>query len=275
MNQQAIIPGAEQEKLLTQLAQSRTHILTYAQEGRLDPTRVYLLANSEIDLCLLLHPMPLAPDQHTLAAHAYAHRYLERLTLHDPARLVVADDAHSYTPRKILRRILDHALDHLNQLEQWLLWQQQDIMPTPTDGWATSGDTFPEDLQPLSPSELQAWLWRIDLTVGLVAQRARHLTQEQLDWIAPDSSGWSLRRMLHHLALAEVYYAVWMDEPLPDEALARYSEASSRFEQRLRKSFTQPLEEGTAFFKAGGDETTTPEEIAQLVLAEERTLLQG
>jgi len=30
--------------------------------------------------------------------------------------------------------VLDHALDHLNQIGQWLAWQRHGIAPTPTDG---------------------------------------------------------------------------------------------------------------------------------------------
>jgi len=131
----------------------------------------------EGNLTTRLHPMPLDPSEHVLAAHAYVHPYLERLTLHDPADFVLADTVHSYTPRKILHRVLDHAWDHLNQMEQWLVWQQQGIVPTPTDGWASSAETFREDLQPLSSEELQAWLWRIDLTVGLVVSRAKQLSK--------------------------------------------------------------------------------------------------
>ena len=266
--------NAEQKELLMQLAQFRANVLSLAQEGKLDLARLRQMADTEANLTTRLHPMPLDPSEHVLAAHAYVHPYLERLSLHDPARIVVADEEHSYTPRKILRRVLDHALDHLNQIEQWLAWQQQGIVPTPTDGWATSAETFREDLQTLSPEELQAWLWRIDLTIGLVASRAKQLSEEQLDWRPPDG-GWALRRALHHLALAEVFYAVWLDEALPDDPIARYSEANRRFEGQLRRVFDTPAKEGTVLFSRGGDATTTAEEVARRILGEERTLLSA
>lgn len=90
-----------------------------------------------------LAPAPPDPVHHLETAHAQARRHLARLTLHDPARevpAVMTDELFSrltdtrpapltapagvsrftYTPRKALRRVLDHALDHLNQIDQWL-----------------------------------------------------------------------------------------------------------------------------------------------------------
>ncbi|HZR42484.1 MAG TPA: DinB family protein [Ktedonobacteraceae bacterium] len=274
MNSDIITLNAEQETLLAQLAESRARVLSLVQEGKLDLTRLYQLANTEMHLSLSLHFMPIEPGEHVHAAHTYAHRYLEHLTRHDPKNIVVADETHSYTPRKILRRVLDHALDHQNQIEQWLIWQQHDIAPTPTDGWATSEETFQEDLQLLSSSELQAWLWRIDLTVGMVVQRAKQLTVAQLDWLPPDG-GWPLRRTLYHLAFAEIFYSVWLDEPLPEEAVARYREARSRFEQQLRHVFLHPAEKSMALFSPESHTAVTAEYLVQLVLAEEQTLLRS
>ncbi len=273
MNQATMLSHTEQEVMMTQLAQSRGRLLALAPEGKLDSARVSQLANTEMSLTLQLHPMPLDPSEHVRAAHAFARPYLERFPQQDPMRMVVADETHNYTPRKILRRVLDHALDHLNQIEQWLVWQQQGTVPTPTDGWATSSETFQEDLLPVSQAELQAWLWRIAVTVELVAQRARSLNADQLDWIPPDG-GWALRQALHHLATGEVYYVIWLDEALPDEPMARYREANRRFEHQLRRVFARPLEEQGVLFSTEHT-TTTAEHLAQLVLAAEQTLLNG
>ncbi|GHO77909.1 hypothetical protein KSD_56800 [Ktedonobacter sp. SOSP1-85] len=261
---------AEQETLLKQLAQSRAQVLSLAQEGKLEMTRFQELTATEAALAAKLHLWPLDPGEHLLAAHAYARPYLERLVQHDPTHLVLVDTEHSYTPRKILRRVLDHALDHLNQIDQWLAWQRQGIIPIPTDGWATSAETLPEDLQSLSTAELQAWLWRIDLVISLVAQRTQQLSMGELDWTPPDG-GWSLRQVLHHLALAEVFYAVWMDEALPEEPLARYSEANSRFTQRLCQVSTALAEEQGVLFGPSST-TVTMQQLSELILTEERIL---
>jgi alpha-glucosidase len=125
-------------------------------------------------------------------------------TLDDFDRLLA--DAH--------RRGLDHALDHLNQIDQWLAWQRDGVVPTPTDGWVGSSVTLPGDLLPLSSSDLDAWLWRVDQAARLVRQRASELTEAELDWQPPDG-GWPLRRVLHHLARSERLYAASIDEALP------------------------------------------------------------
>lgn len=70
----------------------------------------------------------------------------------------------------------------------------------------------------------QTFPWRIDVTIAIMAQRVAALSAEQLDWSPPDN-GWTLRQMMCYLAQAEIYYAIWLDEVLPDEALARYLEA--------------------------------------------------
>ena len=112
----------------------------------------------------------------------------------DPARRTHVDytvvESYTYTPRKPLRRVLDHTLDHLNQIEQWQRWRQDGVVPTPTDGWVGSTVTLPEDRLPLTPSDLEAWLWRIDLAMGLMVQRTARLAEEELDWQPPDG-GWA------------------------------------------------------------------------------------
>src|SRR5215813_2928705 len=68
----------------------------------------------------------------------------DRLTAEPPAPLRRSAGVHryTYTPRKVLRRVLDHFLDHLNQIDQWLAWRRDGIVPTPTDGWVPSTVTL-------------------------------------------------------------------------------------------------------------------------------------
>jgi hypothetical protein len=204
-----------------------------------------------------LTPAPRDPVRHLEEAYARARRHLARLTVHDPSREVPAfmtaelfsrlTDAHptpltasagaghyTYTPRKTLRRVLDHALDHLNQIDQWLAWQRHGIVPTPTDGWVPSTVTLPDDRLPLTQPDLDAWLWRVDQAARLVQQRAATLTEAELDWRPPDA-GWPLRRVLHHLARWQWLYAGSLDEPLQgDDAPARYEHACRRFDEAVR-----------------------------------------
>jgi hypothetical protein len=144
-------------------------------------------------------------------------------------------ESYTYTPRKPLRRVLDHALDHLNQIDQWERWRREAVVPTPTDGWVPSTVTLPEDRLPLTAADLDAWLWRIDQAMRLLAQRAAALDTDALDWQPPDG-GWPLRRVLHHVARSEVLYAAAFDEALPADPVERYAEADARFRHSLAAS---------------------------------------
>jgi hypothetical protein len=158
----------------------------------------------------------------------------DRLTDAQPAPLTAPAGAHryTYTPRKVLRRVLDHALDHLNQIDQWLTWRREGLVPTPTDGWVPSTVTLPDDRLALAPADLDAWLWRIDQAMMLLVKRATGLTPAELDWLPPDG-GWPLRRVLHHVARSELLYSASLDEALSGEPQMRYAEACRRLGEAL------------------------------------------
>ena len=204
-----------------------------------------------------LVPAPRDPVRHLEVAHARTRSHLGRLLDHDAARevpSVMTDELFSrltdprpaplraaagvhrytYTPRKTLRRVLDHALDHINQIDQWRAWRSAGVAPTPTDGWAPSTVTLPEDRLPLSRADLDAWLWRIDQAARLLAQRAAALTPAELDWMPPDG-GWPLRRVFHHVARSELLYSASLDEALPDaDPALRYEKACGRLDERVQ-----------------------------------------
>src|SRR5262249_46637259 len=188
------------------LRASRDRVLAAAGARR---HRSALLAHAtagRIVAAWTLDPAPCDPATHLEATHVRCRRHLERLLERpsgvevrspmtgqlytrltqpaDPARQAHVDytvvESYTYTPRKPLRRVLDHSLDHLNQIEQWRRWRRDGVVPTPTDGWVGSTVTLPEDRLPLTPSDLDAWLWRIDLAMGLMVQRAARLSEEEL-----------------------------------------------------------------------------------------------
>ena len=274
----------------------------------LDASRDRLLKTAANDGIVLAHatatravaawtlaPAPPDPARHVETAHAQARRHLVRLTRHDPAREVLAvmtdelffrlTDARPapltappgvtrfvYTPRKALRRVLDHALDHLSQIDQWLAWQHHGVVPTPTDGWAPSTVTLPDDRLPLAPADLDAWLWRIDQATRLVVRRAEQLSLAELDWLPPDG-GWPLRRVLHHLARSERLYAAALDEALPDEDPARrYEAASRRLDDGVRAASEHGRDESIVYAGLYGV-LQSPEEVVDLVLTIERELM--
>ena len=274
----------------------------------LDASRDRLLKTAANDGIVLAHatatravaagtlaPAPQDPARHVETAHAQARRHLARLTRHDPAREVLAvmtdelffrlTDARPapltapagvtrfvYTPRKALRRVLDHALDHLSQIDQWLAWQHHGVVPTPTDGWAPSTVTLPDDRLPLAPADLDAWLWRIDQATRLVVRRAEQLSLAELEWLPPDG-GWPLRRVLHHLARSERLYAAALDEALPDEDPARrYEAASRRLDDSVRAASEHGRDESIVYAGLYGV-LQSPAEVVDLVLTIERELM--
>ena len=244
-----------------------------------------------------LAPAPRDPVRHLETAHAQARRHLARLTTHDPAREVPSvmtnelfsrlTDArpapltvpggvgrYTYTPRKALRRVLDHALDHLNQIDQWRAWQHHGVVPTPTDGWVPSTVTLPDDRLPLAPADLEAWLWRIDQAVRLVVQRAAGLSEAELDWLPPDG-GWPLRRVLHHLARSERLYAAALDEaPREQDPSRRYEEACRRLDDAVGAT-REHDRDGSIVYAGLYGVLQTPDQVVGLVLAIESELLAG
>ena len=237
---------------------SRDKLVAAARHGRHGPALLAHATAGRILAAWTLDPAPIRPAIHIQQTHTKCRRHLRRL-LDQPANAEVrspmtnqlfdrltqpADPSkrktidytsvtsYTYTPRKPLRRVLDHALDHLNQIDQWQQWRRHGVVPVPTDGWVPSTMTLPEDRLPLTAADLDAWLWRIDQAMLLLAERAAGLTEDELDWQPPDG-GWPLRRVLHHVARSEVLYAASFDEALPDDPVARYAEADARFSERL------------------------------------------
>ena len=237
---------------------SRDRVLAAASAGRHGAAILAHATAGRVVAAWTLDPAPIDPAAHLEQTHTRERHHLRALLdqpagmeiqspmtgqlfsrLTQPADLIkrktidyTAITSYTYTPRKPLRRVLDHALDHLNQIDQWQRWRHDGVVPIPTDGWAPSTVTLPEDRLPLTAKDLDAWLWRIDQAMRLLTQRAAGLSDDDLDWQPPDG-GWPLRRVLHHVARSEVLYAASFAEALPDDPVARYAEAAARFGKRL------------------------------------------
>jgi len=277
------------------LDDSREQVLAAGRTGRHAEAALAHATGARMVAAWTLKPAPVDPVAHVEAGHADARRNLVRLLEHDPAAEVrspmtnqlfsrlterrtgqaridyTSVGTYTYTPRKPLRRVLDHALDHLNQIDQWQLWRRASVVPTPTDGWAPSTVTLPEDRLPLTPADLDTWLWRIDQAVRLLTQRAAGLTPDELDWPPPDG-GWPLRRVLHHVARSEMLYAASLDEALPDDPVARYAEADSRFHARLMAAQARGIDRSIAYPNLYGT-MFTPETIVGELLSCESDVL--
>src|SRR5205809_5615579 len=292
------VPMTITETWAEALGASRERVLSAARTGR---HREALLAHATAGRIVAgwtLDPAPRDPATHVEATHARTRRRLERLLEKpagsevrspmtsqlytrltqpaDPSRRTCIDytvvESYTYTPRKPLRRVLDHALDHLNQIDQWQQWRRDGVVPTPTDGWVPSTVTLPEDRLLLTAADLDAWLWRIDQAMRLLVQRAAALGEEELDWLPPDG-GWPLRRVLHHVARSEVLYAASFAEALPeDPAAARYAEADTLLGQRLGAARAGAGDPSIVFHDPYGT-LFTPAEVVDEVIALERELV--
>ena len=124
---------------------------------------------------------------------------------------------------------------------------------------------LPDDTLAISEGDLDAWVWRLDMSWRLLLHRVAQLSDAQLDW-RPSDGGWPLRQVLYHLGRG--FYAAWLDQPLPDEPLARYQEATRRFQARLRQHLDGPLADGLGLVSRDG-ELFTPHTCVLAVLAAE------
>src|SRR5437667_5649761 len=233
------------EKWTGALEASRDRLLAAARGGGHGVAVLAHATASRMVAAWTLEPASIDPAMHLEQTHTRGRRHLRHL-LDQPAdaevrspmtnqlsdRLTQPGDpmkrkkidytsvtSYTYTPRKPLRRVLDHALDHLNQIDQWQRWRREGVVPIPTDGWAPSTVTLAEDRLPLTAKDLDAWLWRIDQAMRLLTQLAAGLSDHDLDW-QPPGGGWPLRRILHPVARPEGPYAPSSADVPPDAPLA-------------------------------------------------------
>jgi hypothetical protein len=278
------------------LGASRDRVLAAARTDHREAVLAQAAAG-RIVAAWTLDPAPSDPASHLAATHAQCRRHLARLLEQPPDALVRSPmtsqlydrltqpagrssrapidytvvESYTYTPRKPLRRVLDHALDHMNQIDQWQRWRRDGVVPRPTDGWAPSTVTLPEDRLPLTAPDLDAWLWRIDQAMRLLIQRAAALDRDELDW-QPPGDGWPLRRVLHHVARSEVLYAASFEEALPEDPVARYAEADRRFGRRLAAASESASDPSVVFPDPYGT-LFTPGQVVGEVLALERDVV--
>lgn len=108
-------------------------------------------------------------------------------------------DDRIYTPHKAIRRVADHLVDHLAEMEARLAG----MAPQP-DHWHASEITTQADLAPFTQADLDEAHSRLSRLAQIWSNRLNALTPEQLD--QSPGSGWSFRRLALHLA-GSVYYA--------------------------------------------------------------------
>jgi len=109
-----------------------------------------------------------------------------------------AVDDRVYTPHKAIRRVADHLVDHLAQVEAMLAG-----VPALPDGWHGSALTTPADLAPFTAEDFDEAQSRLTRLAQVFDVRLRGLEAE-LD--RRDGGEWSVRQIAFHVA-ESVYYA--------------------------------------------------------------------
>jgi hypothetical protein len=105
-----------------------------------------------------------------------------------------------YTPHKVIRRVADHLVDHLAELEARVAGR-----PTEPDRWHGSLVTTPSDLAAFTQTDLDEARSRLGRLALVWDVRLRSLSNEQLD--RQNGDAWTLRQVAFHVAEASSFYA--------------------------------------------------------------------
>ncbi|MEU4680466.1 hypothetical protein [Micromonospora sp. NPDC023737] len=110
-----------------------------------------------------------------------------------------AVDDRIYSPHKAIRRVTDHLIDHLAEIEARIAG-----VPTIPDHWHASAITTPADLAPFTSEDLDEARSRLTRLAQIYDVRLRCLSESELDQRQGDA--WSVRQIAFHLE-ESLYYA--------------------------------------------------------------------
>ena len=111
----------------------------------------------------------------------------------------IVGDGNVWTPLKALRRITDHLLDHLAEIEAILAGQ-----PTVPDSWHGRTVTLESDWARFTEGDLNEAGNRLRRYAELYRLRLGGLSGAELD--LPRPAAWTVRQVAHHVA-GVTYYA--------------------------------------------------------------------
>lgn len=111
---------------------------------------------------------------------------------------VEGEDSRIYTPHKAVRRVVDHLLDHLAEIESRVLGRV-----TEPDSWHGSAMTSQADLLLFTHQDLDEARSRLRRLASIWDCRLRSLTGAQLD--SADGGSWTLRQVAFHVADSAFY----------------------------------------------------------------------
>jgi hypothetical protein len=108
-------------------------------------------------------------------------------------------DDRAYTPHKAIRRVADHLIDHLAQVEARLAGET----PLP-DRWHGSSITTAADMAPFGMEDVDEARSRLNRLAHIWVLRLRSLPTDELD--RADGDAWTVREIAFHIA-ESAYYA--------------------------------------------------------------------
>jgi hypothetical protein len=107
-------------------------------------------------------------------------------------------DDRVYTPHKAVRRVADHMIDHLAEVEARVAG-----LPTIPDRWHASAITFEADRAPFTADDRDEAHSRLERLAQVWAVRLRSLDDERLD--RREGDAWTIREVAFHLAESSYY----------------------------------------------------------------------
>ena len=108
------------------------------------------------------------------------------------------DSTFLYTPHKAIRRVADHLVDHLAEVEARLVG-----VATLPDHWHGSAVTTPADMASFTSEDLDEARSRLTRLGQMWALRLGGLDAERLD--RQEGGTWTLRQVAFHVAESVVY----------------------------------------------------------------------
>ena len=103
-----------------------------------------------------------------------------------------------YTPHKAIRRVTDHLIDHLAEIEAFLARRA-----TIPDHWHASAITTPSDLAPFTSEDLDEARSRLSRLGAIYDARLGALDDDTLDASRPGA--WTIRQVALHVAESAFY----------------------------------------------------------------------
>ena len=107
-------------------------------------------------------------------------------------------DDRAYTPHKAVRRVADHLVDHLAEVEARLAGEA-----TIPDRWHASASTTAADLAPFTAEDRDEAHSRLERLALVWRVRLRSIDDERLDHQEGDA--WTIREVAFHVAESSYY----------------------------------------------------------------------